>query len=63
MLGYNKWKDVPINSSILEELSELVNEGKLYPVTDSVFDVRFCKRAFWFLHSANIVGKPVLRFM
>ncbi|XP_065200222.1 reticulon-4-interacting protein 1 homolog, mitochondrial-like [Planococcus citri] len=60
--GVNLWKDVPLNSSILDELSELVNEGRLYPVTDSVFKVKSCERAFWFLNSTKVVGKPVIYF-
>lgn len=53
---------MPISSSLLDELSNLVNEGKLYPVTDCVLNVKYCERAFWFLHKAKVVGKPVLFF-
>lgn len=60
--GYNLWKDVPMSAAILDELNELVNEGKLYPVTDSVFNVKYCERAFWFLQAAKVVGKPVIYF-
>ena len=51
-----------INASILDELSELVNEGKLYPVSDSVFNVKYCERAFWFLQAGKVVGKPIIYF-
>lgn len=51
-----------MNASILDELSDLVNEGKLYPVSDSVFNVKYCERAFWFLQTGKVVGKPIIYF-
>lgn len=60
--GYYLWKDAPMSAVILDELSELVNEGKLYPITDSIFKVQHCDKAFCFLHAGRIVGKPVIYF-
>lgn len=60
--GYYLWKDAPMSAVILDELSELVNEGKLYPVTDSIFKVQHCDKAFCFLHSGGTIGKPVIYF-
>ena len=51
-----------LNAGILDELSELINEGKLYSVSDSVFNVKNSERAFWFLQAGKVVGKPVIYF-
>lgn len=60
--GYRLWDTAIINSNALDELCELVNEGKLYPITDSVFKAKSCERAFWLLNSSKTVGKPVIYF-
>lgn len=63
LCGYNVWKDVPIDNSVLEELSSLVNNGRLRPIIDKVYNCEDYERAFRYIGaSKHPLGKSVIRF-
>ncbi|XP_075209867.1 NAD(P)H oxidoreductase RTN4IP1, mitochondrial-like [Lycorma delicatula] len=62
IFGSTSWGTVPLNASILDELSKLVDSGVLQPVVDKILIPHDFDKAFQHIDSAHAIGKTVIQF-
>lgn len=51
-----------ISRQILDEVTDLVNRGKVQPVIERIFDVEQAEQASQYAARGNTIGKIIIRF-
>ncbi|RZF38069.1 hypothetical protein LSTR_LSTR006468 [Laodelphax striatellus] len=62
LFGYTSWGLIPYNTTVLSELSRLVDSGQIQPVVDRIFTPNDHERAFQHIDSARSIGKSIFKF-
>lgn len=62
IFGTTSWGNAHLNHKVLDELSVLVDSGRLQPVVDKILLPHEAEKAFQHIDSAHSIGKTVIRF-